>query len=234
MRQPINHNSPVRVDEYQPAGRLVPVLSANPVGDEIIDTAIALGRKAASYGETVLILDCTGGYAMHRAGVIFQKTLADVLRGGAQIRDALYITSNEHYNAACLGDIKLDKALGSLAALSLDFDWVFVIAEPGCTSAHVKLAAAGDACLMGYDTSGDAFMRAYWMIEAVRRRAPKFDPLVLSCGDRIESVETALMLTDTVRDHLGAPPPYAGHTADDYMDVRLLGRLRQAVAENAA
>lgn len=234
MVQPINQTSSLSVDAYQPAGRLVPVLSANPVGDEIIDTAIALGRKAASYGETVLILDCTGGYALHRAGVVFQKTLADVLNGDAELRDALYITSNEHYNAAALGDIELDKTLGSLAALSLDFDWVFVIAEPGCTGAHVRLAAAGDACLLGYDTSGDAFMRAYWTIEAVRRRAPKFDPLILSCGGRVDSVETALMLSDTVRDHLGAPPPYAGHIGDAHINVRLLTRLRESVAQNAA
>ncbi len=219
---------------YQPAGRLIPVLSANPVGNEIVDTAIALGRKAASYGETVLILDCVGGYAMNRAGVVFRKTLADVLKGNAELRDALYITANEHYNVASLGDIALDEALGSLAALSLDFDWVFVIAEPGCTSAHVRLAAAGDSCLLGYDTSGDAFMRAYWMIEAVRRRAPKFDPLVLSCGDRVESVETALMLSETVREHLGAPPPYAGHTGDAHLDIRLLGQFRDLVAASAA
>lgn len=234
MAHVTNQNPPAMAGTYQPAGRLIPVLSANPVGHEVIDTAIALGRKAASYGETVLILDCVGGHAMNRAGVVFRKTLADVLAGDAQLRDALYITSNEHYNVASLGNIELNEALGSLAALSLDFDWVFVIAEPGCTSAHVKLAAAGDSCLLGYDTSGDAFMRAYWMIEAVRRRAPKFDPLVLSCGERIDSVETALMLSETVRDNLGAPPPYAGHTADLNLDERLLGQFRELVAANAA
>lgn len=234
MGQPHNQNSPVNLGVYQPAGRLVPVLSANPVGDQIIDTAIALGRKAASYGETVLILDCTDGQAMSHAGVIYQKTLADVLKGEAQLRDALYVTSNEHYNAAALGDIPMDDALGSLAALSLDFDWVFVIVTPGCTNAHVRLAAAGDTCLLGYDSASDAFMRAYWTIEAVRRRAPKFDPFILSCGDRIESVETALMLSDTVRDHLGAPPPYAGHCADSNIDARLLEGLREAVAVKVA
>ncbi|RKQ69676.1 hypothetical protein DES40_2480 [Litorimonas taeanensis] len=234
MAQLSNKNAPSASDVYQPAGRLIPVLSANPVGDQIIDTAIALGRKAASYGETVLILDCTGGNAMSRAGVVFNKTLADVLSGEAQLRDALYITANEHYNVACLGNIALDEALGSLAALSLDFDWVFVVAKPGCTNAHIRLAAAGDNCLIGYDTKSDAFMRAYWMIEAVRRRAPEFDPHILSCGNRLESVETALMLSETVRDHLGAPPPYAGHIADAHLDVRLLGQLREAIAEKAA
>jgi len=222
------------VTAYQPAGRLVPVLSANPVDFDLIDTALALGRKAASYGETVLILDCNGGQTLNRAGVIYQKTLADVLSGEAQLRDALYVTANEHYNAVALGDIPLDKALGSLAALSLEFDWVFVVAKPGCTSAHTRLAAAGDICLLGYDTNRDDFMRAYWMIEAVRRRAPKFDPYILSCGDMGEAVETALMLSDCVRDHLGAPPPYAGHVMDENLETRLLGQLRETLASTAA
>lgn len=234
MAHLINQNPPSAVEDYQPAGRLIPVLSANPVGEQIIDTAIALGRKAASYGETVLILDCTGGHTMNRAGVVFRKTLADVLSGEAQLRDALYITANEHYNMASLGDIALDETLGSLAALSLEFDWVFVIAEPGCTNAHIRLAAAGDNCVIGYDTDTDAFMRAYWMIEAIRRRAPEFDPHILSCGNRLESVETALMLSETIRDHLGAPPPYAGHTQDENLDMRLLGQIRDAIAEKAA
>lgn len=219
---------------YQPAGRLVPVLSANPVGFDAIDTALALGKKAASFGETVLILDCNGGETLNRAGVVFNKTLANVLSGGSPLRDALYVTANEHYNAAALGDIPLDKALGSLAALSLEFDWVFVVAEPGCTRAHTRLAAAGDICLMGYETQKDDFMRAYWMIEAIRRRAPKFDPFILSCGDKKDAVETALMLTECVRDHLGAPPPYAGHVKDEHLETRLLSQLRKTLASTAA
>ncbi len=226
MGQSRSHNNSFRQGEYQPAGRLVPVLSANELTDELIQTAVSLGRKAASLGETVLILDCIGGKAMRDTGIIFNKTIADVLNGTACLQDALYITANEHYNAACLGDIALDKTLGSLAALSLNFDWVFVIAEQGCTAAHIRLAAAADASLLGYDTNSDAFMRAYWMIEAVRRRAPKFDPFIISCGNKVDAVETALMLTDTVREHLGAPPPFAGHAQDDNFDSRLLGRLR--------
>ena len=214
---------------FQPVGRFIPVLCANPIESDIINTTLELGRKAASYGETVLILDCMKGQALNKAGVIFNKTIADVLSGEAQLRDALYVTANEHYNAAALGDISLDEALGSLAALSLDFDWVFILAEPGCTAAHIRLAAAGDSCILGYDTQGDAFMRAYWMIEAIRRRAPKFDPYLLSCGDLLESVETALMLSDTVKEHLGAPPPYAGHITDQGLDSRLLESLRDSI-----
>ena len=43
-------------------------------------------------------------------------------------------------------------------------------------------------------------------------------------GPRADAVETALMLTDTVREHLGAPPPYAGHTENSAQ--------RKALAEN--
>ena len=63
-------------------------------------------------------------------------------------------------------------------------------------------------------------------IEAVRRRAPKFDPMLLSMGPRKDAVETALMLTDTVREHLGAPPPYAGHGPDGPMADRLLTQMK--------
>ena len=72
------------------------------------------------------------------------------------------------------------------------------------------------------------------MIEAVRRRAPKFDPFILSCGEKAEAVETALMLTDTVRDHLGAPPSYAGHVLDNNLETRLLSQLRETLASTAA
>lgn len=231
---PLNPHPAGIQNVYEPAGRLVPVLSANSVDFDIIDTTLALGRKAASFGETVLILDCNGGQTLNRAGIVFNKTLSDVLSGQAHLHDALYITSNEHYNAAALGNISLDKALGSLAALSLEFDWVFVVAEPGCTRAHTRLAAAGDICLLGYETQKDNFMRAYWMIEAIRRRAPKFDPYILSCGDKGEAVETALLLTDCVRDHLGAPPSYAGHVLDANLETRLLSQLRDTLSSTAA
>lgn len=224
-----SHFTKTAQQTFQPVGRFVPVLSANPVVSDVIETTLKLGRTAASFGETVLILDCIKGQALNKAGVIFNKTIADVLEGQADLRDALYVTANEHYNAACLGDISLDDALGSLAALSLDFDWVFIIAEPGCTAAHIRLAAAGDSCILGYDSQGDAFMRAYWMVEAIRRRAPKFGPYILSCGDMFDSVETALMLSDTIREHLGAPPPYAGHITDHALDTRLLESLRLTI-----
>ena len=193
-----------------PAGRLVPVFAATDIEGQI-ELALSLGRKAASFGETVLMLDCQDGAMMSKAGIVYNKTIHDVLNHGADLRDVTYITSNEHFTAASAGEADLDVALGSLAALSLSYDWVFVVPPAGCTPAHVRLAAAADVSLLAYDTSSDDFMRAYWMIDAVRQRDPKFDPVLLSMGPQEDAVETALMLTDIVREHLGAPPPYAGH-----------------------
>ena len=193
------------------------------------ELALKLGRRAASFGETVLMLDCNGGAMMKAAGVIYQKTIYDVLYNGADLRDVRYVTSNEHFTAAAAGDDDLDTALGILADLSLSYDWVFVVPPAGCTPAHVRLASAADVSLLAYDTGSDNFMRAYWMIEAVRRRDPKFDPVILSMGGRADAVETALMLTDTVREHLGAPPPYAGHAEDGPVAERLIERMRDLV-----
>ncbi len=217
--------SDLQTDIYRPAGRLVPVLAATEIENQI-DLALALGRKAASYGETVLMLDCIDGALMEKAGIVYNKTIYDALYHEADLRDVKYVTSNEHFTAAAAGAADLDTALGSLAALSLSYDWVFVVPPAGCTPAHVRLAAASDISLLAYDTAGDNFMRAYWLIEAVRRRAPKFDPLILSMGERADAVETALMLTDTVREHLGAPPPYAGHAEDGPIAERLIERMR--------
>ena len=221
-------------DEYHPAGRLVPVFASTDM-DGQIDLAISLGRKAASFGETVLMLDCQDGAMMDKAGIVYNKTIHDVLHHDADLRDVTYITSNEHFTAASAGKADLDVALGSLAALSLSYDWVFVVPTPGCTPAHVRLAAASDVSLLAYDTAGDKFMRAYWMIDAVRKRDPKFDPVILSMGSREDAVETALMLTDTVREHLGAPPPYAGHAADEpqcqTMAERLITRMKKQSAQ---
>jgi len=181
-------------EEHHPAGRLVPVFAASDITGQS-DLALKLGRHAASFGETVLMLDCNNGEMMKAAGVIYNKTIHDALNGDADLRDVKYITSNE-------------------------------------PPAHVRLASAADVSLLAYDTRADKFMRAYWMIEAVRHRDPKFDPVVLSMGERADAVETALMLTDTVREHLGAPPPYAGHAEDGPVAERLIKRMRD-LAERA-
>lgn len=221
-----NKQARVATGGYEPASRLISLLCASGEPQEVRRLAIQLGRKAASYGETVLILDGVNGTLMQDAGIIYARTLTDVAKGEAQLRDALYVTSNEHFTAAAVGSQSLEEALGLLAALSLSYDWVFVMPEPGCTPAHVRLAAASDVALMSYDTRSDDFMRAFWMIDAVRSRAPKFDPLVFSVGEKCDAVETALMLSDTVREHLGAPPPYAGHADDLHIETRLLTKMR--------
>lgn len=217
--------------DYRPAGRLVPVFSVRDIQGQS-ELALKLGRHAASFGETVLMLDCNDGAMMDAAGIIYHKTIYDVLYNNADLRDVRYVTSNEHFTAAASGKADLDTALGSLAALSLSYDWVFVVPPIGCTPAHVRLASASDVSLLAYDTASDNFMRAYWMIEAVRRRDPKFDPVVLSMGNRADAVETALMLTDTVREHLGAPPPYGGHAEDGPVAERLIDRMRD-IAERS-
>jgi len=73
-------------------------------------------------------------------------------------------------------------------------------------------------------------MRAYWMMEAVRSRAPRFDPLILSTGPADEAVETALLLSDTLRSFLGAPPPYAGHIDDTDVNARLLQKISEEIS----
>ncbi len=213
---------------YRPAGRLVPIFAAS---DNLPQDALALSlsKLAASRGETVLILDTQDGALMKRAGIIYNKTLGDVLYRGADLRDVKYITSNEHFTACACGDAPIDAVLGSMAALSLSYDWVFIAMPAGCTPAHIRLAAAADVGILTYDTRGDKFMRAYWMMEAVRARAPKFDPLILSTGPAEDAVETALMLSDTLRSFLGAPPPYAGHIEDVDVNARLLSQITQVI-----
>lgn len=233
MTRGFKQNTVPAGDEYQPACRLVSLLSASGDPKIIRNMALALGRKAASYGETVLILDAVDGALLRDAGVVYGRTLSDVANGTAEVSDALYVTSNEHFTAGAVGSQSLEQALGLLAALSLSYDWVFVVPQPGCTPAHVRLASASDVSILGYDTARDDFMRAYWMIDTVRRRSPKFDPLVLSSGEKCDAVETAMMLTDIVRDHLGAPPPYAGHHDDLHVATRLLSRLRHETEKTA-
>ncbi len=228
-------HTPIRAqkDRYEPACRLVSLYTASGEAEATFDLVVKLGREAASYGETVLVLDAIGGKLLQSAGIVYARTLDDVARGEAQARDALYVTSNEHFTAGAVGSQSLEDALGLLAALSLSYDWVFVVPEAGCTPAHVRLGAASDVSIMTYDTQGDSFMRAFWMVDAVRRRDAGFDPVILSTGDRCDAVETALMLSDTVREHLGAPMPYGGHIDDMHIEMRLLEQMRDHVERQA-
>lgn len=224
-----------RVDNtsYEPACRLVSLFTASGDCGTTAELALKLGRKAASLGETVLLLDAVDGALMNRAEIIYGRTLADVANGTATEQDALYVTSNEHFTAGAVGNGSLEDTLGLLAALSLSYDWVFVVPKAGCETEHVRLGHASDVSVMSYDTQGDQFMRAFWMVDALRRRSPKFDPLILSTGEKCDAVETAFMLSETIREHLGAPPPYAGHADDLHLEARLIEQMRKHADQRA-
>lgn len=219
---------------YEPACRLVSLFTASGDEQSAYEIALKLGRKAASYGETVLMLDAVDGKMLQHAGIVYSRTLDDIANGNAEIQDALFVTSNEHFTAGAVGPAGLENALGVLAALSLSYDWVFVVPKAGCEPAHVRLGGASDVSMISYATQSDQFMRAFWMIDAVRRRTPNFDPLLLSTGEKSDAVETAFMLSETIREHLGAPPPYAGHLDDLHLEARLLEQMRAQAARRAA
>ncbi len=219
------------ISDYEPAGRLIPVFTANDGLDENRLT-LSLAKAAASRGETVLLIDAQNGEMMKHAGIIYLKTFTDVLAGTAQLRDAQYITSNEHFTAMALGDIDWSRALGSLSALSLDYDWVFIAAPPGCTPAHINLASAADMAMILFDASDAQFMRAFWMLEAIRQRDPQFDPLFVAAGPHDEAVETAELLRETVRSFLGAAPDYMGHMNHPGMAHWLLQAMRKSTASS--
>jgi len=193
----------------RPEGRLIPVFAVDD-GLWSADLVLALSKTAAARGETVLMLDQMGGRLMDKAGIVVGATLADVLDGSHNMSDAKYINHNEHFTAVSTGGADLDVLLGSMAALSLSYDWVFIGARPGCTPAHIRLAGAADAALVLYDSGGDKFMRAYWMLDAIRTRVPKFDPLMIAQGYETEGFETFELLAGTVRDFLGAAPALGG------------------------
>lgn len=197
----------------RPDGRLVPVFAVDD-GLWSADLVLALAKTAAARGETVLMLDQMGGRLMDKAGIVVGATLADVVGGNARMSDAKYVAHNEHFTAVSTGGADLEDLLGSLAALSLSYDWVFIGARPGCTPAHIRLAGAADAALMMYDSSGDKFMRAYWMLDAIRARIPKFDPLMIAQigkdGCEQDGFEGYELLSGTVGDFLGAAPALGG------------------------
>lgn len=214
---------------YVPAGRLVGVICAADepsCHSQMIGATLRLAREAASRGETVLLLDGTDGALMEAAGVLYSRTLDDFIDGKCQLRDALFITTNEHFSAGVINPERLSDALGTMAGLSLAYDWVFAVGPAGLSSGQASLAAGSDICLLGYDTRIDGFMRAYWTIDAVRRRNRLWDPVTISLGPIEDAAVTALMLRDVVRGHLGAPTPYGGHAMDGGLPVAVLDKMR--------
>jgi MinD-like ATPase involved in chromosome partitioning or flagellar assembly len=220
----------------RPDGRLIPVFAVDD-GLRNADIVLALSKTAAARGETVLMLDQMGGHLMDKAGVVVGATLADVLDGSASMSDAKYINHNEHFTAVSAGGADLDMLLGSLAAMSLSYDWVFIGTRPGCTPAHIRLAGAADAALVVYNSCGDKFMRAYWMLDAIRTRVPKFDPLMLaqiskeSC--EVEGLETFDLLAGTVRDFLGAAPALGGILDSSESALALAPALLEALRQDS-
>ena len=204
---------------------LVPVFAANDDLNQA-QLTLKLAKAAAACGETVLMLDCQNGALMNEAGIVFNKTLADVIYNDADVRDVKYVTSNEHFTAVAAGEVELEIILGSLVALSLDYDWVFVGMPAGCTPEHVRIAGAADFSLLTFDSESDHFMRAYWMIDAVRRHYPAFDPKLVSFGNPVTAAETSQMLQKTVTDFLGGPPEYVGHGASKIIAGALLRLIR--------
>ena len=223
----------IKPASYEPACRLVSLFTASGASEDICDFALKLGRKAASLGETVLILDAIDGDLMNQAGIIYARTLTDVIEKTDALQDALYVTSNEHFTAAAIGEGGLETAMGLITAMSLSYDWIFVVPHAGCETGHVKLGQASDLSVISYDTDADQFMRAYWMVDAMRRRSPNFDPFVLSTGQKSGALETALMLSETIREYLGAPPHYGGHSEDLHIEARLLEQMRQHMLARA-
>ncbi len=220
----------------RPDGRLIPVYAVDD-GLWSAELTLALSKTAAACGETVLMLDLMGGRVMDKAGIVVGVTLGDVLGGTARMSDAKYIDQNEHFTAVSTGGADLDVLLGSLAALSLSYDWVFIGARPGCTPAHIRLASAADASLIMYDCGGDNFMRAYWMLDAVRARVPKFDPLMIaqtsSDGGESEGFETFDLLAGTVRDFLGAAPALGGILEHPSCAGKLAPALLEALRQDS-
>lgn len=221
-----------RNSPYYPAGRLVPVFCAND-HMRAAELTLCLAKTSAKAGESVLLVDCQDGELMRSAGVAYDVTLADVLLRGVNIADAKYVTSDENFTAVVAGGASLETILGSLAALSLDYDWVFVGTPAGCTPTHVRLAGAADMSLLAYDSHPSNFMRAYWMIDACRQRHPRFDPLLLSIGDPEPAADTAKVLIKSIGDHLGAPPPYMGHMDNPAFVDELLTSIHREQLQSA-
>lgn len=222
----------------EPQGRLVPVFAGE---DGLACAALLyeLAQKAASQGDTVLIIDCDEDRILRGLNICSKKTLADVLADRASLSDAKNIMPGGQMTICSAGSAPLTDLLGVLAAMSLSHDWVFVLPPSGCTPAHIRLAAAADSSILLFNGAGDRFMRAYWMLDAIRTRAPKCDPLLIAQGENSEAREAYDMLEATIRDYLGAPPPLVAMIKDDDIGIKacttILNALKHAaLAQKAA
>lgn len=190
-------------------GQLV-TIAAGDSGLDQMQLAISMARAAAQNGHMALLIDCGDHDAAAHLNLTLKAGLCKVLTGEATMRDAKHIDPNSNLVFASAGDAPLDDLLGPLAAMSLSYDWVFVILPSGCTPAHVRLMGAAEQTVLMFDSSGDRFMRAYWMLDAIRARSPRCDPAMVGHGPLKDVTETYALFSQTVREFLGAPPPLAG------------------------
>lgn len=205
--------------------RLICVLAANP-DLPVVNSALTLTRAARKNGESALFVNCAGLEASETS------TLSDVLMGEAQIGDTKTICAQTGVITINAGNAKLDDMLGILAALSLSYDNVIIAAPSGCTPAHVRLAVAADVNVLHFDSRGDKFMRAYWMLDAMRARCAALDPMLIACGPKTDAMDAYDMLRETIREFLGAPLPLSAVISHigmaDGVAAHLLSGLNQA------
>lgn len=197
-----------------PLGRLIPVF-AGESGLPVSALVQATARTASAAGDSVLIIDCDQADIFQLEALELRATLTHVRDDKAAFTDAKHISSDGQLTLCHSGDASLEELLGIIATLSLSYDWIFVVPPAGCTPAHVRLASASDHALMLFDSQGDKFMRAYWMLDAIRSRAPHFDPLALCYGPKDEAREAYALFAGTVREFMGGPP----HLADIITEV---------------
>ena len=216
----------------EPQGRLVPIFAGE---QGLASTALIyeLAQMVAKNGDNVLIIDCDEDRILRGLNITVPATLADVLADKAKISDAKTVMPGGMMTICSAGCAPLEQLLGILAAISLSHDWVFVLPPSGCTPAHIRLAVAADSSVLLFHGSGDRFMRAYWMLDAIRTRAPKCDPLFVTQGPECEAAESYEMLEATIRDFLGAPPPLAAMIADHDIKRTACTAILNAL-ENAA
>lgn len=205
--------------------RMICVLSASN-GLPAEQSTLALARSIRNDNESVLRITFAGPDAPSNL------TLTQVLSGEAQLCDVKTICPQTGIISVAAGHAKLEDMLGIIAALSLSYDNVIIAAPSGCTPAHIRLAAAADVNILHFDSQGDKFMRAFWMMDALRARCAGLDPMLIACGPKSEATEAHEMLSGTIREFLGAPPPLSAIISKSVMHdgvaAHIMSRLNLA------
>lgn len=217
-----------------PTGQLISIFS--PESDLAAEPlSLALARGAAYKGQRLILIDCIQQSLTDYLQPPSRSNLTDVAAGRASLEEAEFILAEGGVTYCQAGTAPLGELLGVLAALSLYHDRIVVLAPFGCSAAHVRLASASDASLMLFHTQKDRFMRAYWMLDAIRQRAPHYDPLIIAEKDPKDSPEQAHesyhLYKSVVQDFLGAPPRLADiidrQTLDTAQGLTILDQLNE-------